>query len=98
VDYGSRAGLQLRIRQRTLGKLEKLRAVASEELASISEYPRLDPKRVLRVYKKLGIRSTEALKEKLESGEIPAHGSAYSAGLDRDARNAAVSTAKEGCR
>ena len=54
----------------TLGKLEKLRADASPELAAISEYPRLDPKRVLRVYKKLGIASTDDLKKKLESGEI----------------------------
>ena len=38
----------------TLGKLEKLRSAASPELASISAFPRLDPKRVLRVYKKLG--------------------------------------------
>src|SRR2546423_3348513 len=32
----------------TLGKLEKLRSQASPELADISSYPRLDPKRVLR--------------------------------------------------
>ncbi len=47
---------------RTLGKLEKLRAGASPELVGISRYPRLDPKRVLRVYKKLGIASVEALR------------------------------------
>jgi len=54
----------------TLGKLEKLRSQASPELASISAYPRLDPKRVLRIYKKLGISSVEALRGQLESGEI----------------------------
>lgn len=54
----------------TLGKLEKLRAAASPELAGISAFPRLDPKRVLRIYKKLNIGSIEALREKLESGEI----------------------------
>jgi DNA polymerase (family 10) len=54
----------------TLGKLEKLRAGASPELAGISQYPRLDPKRVLRVYKKFGISSIEALKERLEAGDI----------------------------
>jgi len=54
----------------TLGKLERLRAGASPELAGISHYPRLDPKRVLRVYKKLGIASVEDLKEKLDAGEI----------------------------
>jgi DNA polymerase (family X) len=39
----------------TLGKLEKLRAGASPELSGISQYPRLDPHRVLRIYKKLGM-------------------------------------------
>src|ERR1700736_19228 len=33
-----------------LGKLEKLRSQATPELASISGYPRLDPKRILRIY------------------------------------------------
>jgi DNA polymerase (family 10) len=54
----------------TLGKLEKLRSEASPELASISDHPRLDPKRILRIYKKLNISSVESLREKLESGEI----------------------------
>jgi len=54
----------------TLGKLEKLRSEASPELASLSAFPRLDPKRVLRVYKKLGIHSIEELRERLENGEI----------------------------
>ncbi|HEY6763673.1 MAG TPA: PHP domain-containing protein [Candidatus Sulfotelmatobacter sp.] len=54
----------------TLGKLEKLRAQASPELASISEYPRLDPERILRIYKKLNISTVEGLRVRLESGEI----------------------------
>jgi len=54
----------------TLGKLQKLRAGATPELAGISEHPRLDPKRVLRIYKKLGIASIDALREKLEDGAI----------------------------
>lgn len=54
----------------TLRKLETLRAQASPELASISRYPRLDPKRVLRIYKKLGVSSVEELHERLESGQI----------------------------
>lgn len=58
------------VRTGTLGKLEKLRSQASPELASISQHPRLDPKRVLRIYKKLKISSVEELKEKLESGVI----------------------------
>ena len=40
------------------------------ELAGLSNYPRLDPKRVLRAYKKLGISSVDELRAKLESGEL----------------------------
>ena len=54
----------------TLGKLEKLRSQASPELASISDHPRLDPRRVLRIYKKLGISSIYALRERLENSDI----------------------------
>ncbi len=54
----------------TLDKLEKLRSEVSPELISISAYPRLDPKQVLRIYKKLGISSTEALRASLENGTI----------------------------
>src|SRR5579859_5852818 len=52
-----------------LGKLARLRAEASPELADISRYPRLDPKRVSRVYRKLGISSVEALRRKLDAGD-----------------------------
>jgi len=54
----------------SLRKLESLRSQVTPEVAAINEYPRLDPKRVLRIYKKLKISSIEALKEKLETGEI----------------------------
>src|SRR5437588_6610216 len=54
----------------TLGKLEKLRAQATPALASISSHPRLDPKRVMRVYKKLGISSVEELRQHIESGQV----------------------------
>ena len=53
-----------------LRKLETLRGQAAPEVARLADYPRLDPKRVLRVYKKLKISSIEELREKLESGEI----------------------------
>jgi DNA polymerase (family 10) len=53
-----------------LASLEKLRSNASPELLSISAYPRLDPKRVLRIFKKLEISSAEALHQALESGVI----------------------------
>jgi DNA polymerase (family 10) len=53
-----------------LEKLEKLRSEISPELIGISAYPRLDPKQVLRIYKKLGISSVDALRESLENGAI----------------------------
>lgn len=54
----------------TLKTLEKLRSSASPELVSLIGHPRLDPQRVLRVYKKLGISTVEALRSALESGQI----------------------------
>ena len=54
----------------TLGKLEKLRAAATPVLLGISLHPRLDPKRVMRIYKRLGLSSIAELREQLESGEI----------------------------
>ena len=53
-----------------LKKLDTLRGQATPEVATLADYPRLDPKRILRIYKKLKISSIEALHEKLESGEI----------------------------
>src|SRR5204862_3070561 len=58
------------VRTGSLSKLEKLRSEATPALASISQYPRLDPKRVLGVYKKLGLSTVEELRDRLESGEI----------------------------
>jgi DNA polymerase (family X) len=58
------------VRTGTLGKLETLRSQISPELAGLSVYPRLDPKRVFRAYKKLGISSVDELRVKLESGEF----------------------------
>src|ERR1700728_4615537 len=58
------------VRTGTLGKLETLRSQASPELSALSNYPRLDPKRVLRAYKKLGIASVDELRAKLESEEF----------------------------
>ncbi len=54
----------------SLNTLEKLRSSVSPELASLSAHPRLDPKRVLRVYKKLKISNIEALRSALDDGEI----------------------------
>jgi DNA polymerase (family X) len=56
----------------TLRKLDTLRGEAAPEVANLADYPRLDPKRVLRIYKKLKISSIGELREKLESGQIEA--------------------------
>ncbi len=53
----------------SLSRLDLLRSQVAPEVASLSQYPRLDPVRVLRVFKKLGISSIEILKERLESKE-----------------------------
>lgn len=58
------------VRTGTLVKLEALRAGAGLTLASISQYPRLDPKRMMRVYKKFGISTIGEVRDRLESGEI----------------------------
>ena len=54
----------------TLRTLEKLRSSVSPELASLTAHPRLDPRRVLRIYKKLSISSIEELRSALDSGEL----------------------------
>ncbi len=54
----------------SLGRLVKLRKEATPDIASIGQYPRLDPKRIKRIYKKLAISSAGELRERLESGEI----------------------------
>jgi DNA polymerase (family 10) len=54
----------------TLRQLETLRAQVSPEVAAMNEYPRLDPARVLRIFKKLNIASVEELKQSLANGEI----------------------------
>lgn len=47
-----------------------MRAQATPAVASINDYPRLDPKRVQRIYKKLGISAVGELRDRLDSGEI----------------------------
>jgi DNA polymerase (family X) len=56
----------------SLRQVETLRAQVPPEVVAISAFPRLDPVRVLRIYKKLGIGTLEELKDKLETGEIAA--------------------------
>jgi DNA polymerase (family X) len=54
----------------TLAKLERLRGEATPAVAELSAHPRLDPKRVMRVYKKLNISSLGELRQRVESGEV----------------------------
>jgi DNA polymerase (family 10) len=54
----------------TTRQFQALESQVSPELAGLLRYPLLDPRRVLRVYKKLKISTTDELKERLESGEI----------------------------
>jgi DNA polymerase (family 10) len=54
----------------TLKSLQKLRSSATPEVVELSALPRLDPRRVLRIYKKLSISSIEALRSALDSGQI----------------------------
>ena len=53
-----------------LGSLEKLRAEVPPEVVAINQHPRLDPTRVLRIYKKLGISSITDLRHALDTGQI----------------------------
>ncbi len=68
-----------------LRQLDELRSAVKPEVAAISEYPRLDPARVLRIYKKLAIGSVEELRHKLESGEIAKH---FGVRMDQHVRSA----------
>ena len=54
----------------TLAQLEKLRREVAPAVAELNAHPRLDPKRVMRVYKKLNISSVGELRQRVESGEI----------------------------
>ena len=58
------------VRTGTLAKLEKLRSEATPAVAELSAHPRLDPRRVMRVYQKLKINSLDELRQRIESGEI----------------------------
>lgn len=70
IGEGIAAAIREIVMTGTLGKLEKLRGQATPAVADISAYPRLDPKRVMRIYKKLDISSVEDLRTHLENGAI----------------------------
>jgi DNA polymerase (family X) len=69
----------------TLRQLETLLSQVPAELAAITDYPRLDPKRVLRIYKKFNISTIVELKERLESGAITER---FGARMDQHVRQA----------
>jgi DNA polymerase (family X) len=54
----------------SLRTLDALRSKATHELAELSEHPRLDPKRILRIYKTLDIHDVALLRSALEDGTI----------------------------
>jgi DNA polymerase (family 10) len=64
------ASIRELVQQGTLGQIESLRATVTPEIAALGEHPRLDPARVARIYKTLGIGSVAELKRELETGAI----------------------------
>jgi len=70
IGKGISGAIQEIVLTGTSQQLQTLRTQISPELAALSKYPRLDPARVLRIYKKLHISTVDALKHKLASGEI----------------------------
>src|SRR5204862_5661943 len=51
-------------------QLDKALARLPSASAELSAWPGLDPKKVLRIYKKLKIGSVQELRDRLESGEV----------------------------
>ena len=70
IGKGIAAALREIVTTGSLGQLDLLLADTPPEVAALNEHPRLDPKRVLRAYRKLGISAVEELKERLETGEV----------------------------
>lgn len=70
IGNGIASAIREIVQTGTLRQLETLRAEATPERAAIAEYPGLDAKLALRIFRKLGIRDVEGLREALESGEI----------------------------
>ena len=64
------SAIQEIVRTGTLRQVEALRSQATPERVALSEYPHLDSKRVLRIFKKLKISGIAELREALNSGEI----------------------------
>src|SRR5207302_5962953 len=58
------------VRSKKLTRLERTLAHLTPELVELATRPGLDPKKINRVYKKLGISSLGELKKSLEAGSI----------------------------
>ena len=54
----------------TTRQFDSLQSQVAPELTGVLQFPQLDPKRVLRIYKKLKISTIDELKDRLETGEI----------------------------
>lgn len=72
IGKGIAAALREIVFSGTLGQLEMQLTATPPEVAAVNEYPALDPKRVLRVFKKLKIETVPELKEKLADGSLAA--------------------------
>lgn len=70
IGAGIAAALREIVLTGKLGQMELLLQEATPELALVQEFPRLDPRRVKRVFQKLGIDTLEELRERLAAGEI----------------------------
>ena len=66
-------------------RFQELQSQITPELAGVLDFPLLDPKRVLRIYKKLKIATIGELRERLENGEI---GRVMGPGMDQHVRRA----------
>lgn len=70
IGKGIAAALREIVFTGTLGQMEMSLTAMPPEVAAVSEYPALDPKRAARVFKKFGIDTVAELKQKLDDGSI----------------------------
>ena len=70
IGKGIAAALREIVLSGRLGQLEMLLAAAPPEVAALNEFPRLDPKRVARAYKKLKIGTLAELRALLDAGRV----------------------------
>ncbi len=70
IGKGIAAAVREIVLSGTLGQLELLLSAAPPEVAVVNEYPRLDPKRVAQVFKKLRIDTLAELKQQFAAGAI----------------------------